>query len=48
MGIVRATADLRAAIGLCQFAPVITSLRQFVTASASQTSCDCHIANPDY
>ena len=26
--------------------PVCDSLRQFVTAGASQTVCDCHIANP--
>ena len=26
--------------------PVWDSLRQFVTAGASQTACDCHIANP--
>ena len=28
--------------------PVWDSLRQFVTAGASQTVCDCHIANPDH
>ena len=26
--------------------PVCDSLRQFVTVGASQTVCDCHIANP--
>ena len=31
--------------GYYQFETVCDSLRQFVTAGASQTVCDCHIAN---